>query len=142
MLNINNLIILPEEPGDETGHINGMVRFVKGKTVIVGSYPESWSKDKRFMDFIAEKHKKELGDVYRIIRVPNGIPPGEKSEGIASAVGNHINFLRFGNRLFLSCYGIPEDGPTKEVLQKALPNIEVISIDIPSIKNLLQEAGF
>jgi agmatine deiminase len=38
-LNIIRLIILPEESEDETGHIDGMVRFLDPKTVAVGAYP-------------------------------------------------------------------------------------------------------
>jgi len=39
------------------------------KTLAVGSYPEDWSEGKNFMDCIAEKLKKELGDDYHILRV-------------------------------------------------------------------------
>jgi len=140
-LNITDLIILPEEPGDDTGHVDGMVRFINEKTLAVGSYPKSWPEGKDFMDCIAEKLRKELGEGYRIIRVPNGIPPDEKSEGMASAVGNHINFLRLGNRLLLPYYGIPEDEIAREVLQNALPDIEVIPVDIPGIKKLASKGG-
>jgi len=93
------------------------------------------------MDCIAEKLRKELGEKYRIIRIPNGLPPDEKSEGIASAVGNHINFLRLGNKLLLPYYGIPEDEIAREVLQNALPDIEVIPVDIPGIKKLASKGG-
>ncbi len=140
-LNITDLIVLPEEPGDDTGHIDGMVRFVDENTVAVGSYPKDWQEGKDFMDGIAEELKKELGKGYRIIRVPNGVPPDEKSEGMASAVGNHINFLRLGNRLFLPYYGIPEDEIAREVLQDALPDIEVIPTNIPEIKKLASKGG-
>ena len=135
------MIILPEEPEDDTGHIDGMVRFIDEKTLAVGSYPEDWPVGKKFMDSIVEKLRKELGEGYRIIRVPNGIPPDEKSEGMASAVGNHINFLRLGNKLLLPYYGIPEDEIAREVLQNALPGIEVIPVDIPGIKKLASKGG-
>ena len=140
-LNITDLIILPEEPEDDTGHIDGMVRFIDEKTLAVGSYPEDWPGGKEFMDSIAEKLRKELGEGYRIIRVPNGIPSDEKSEGMASAVGNHMNFLRLGNKLLLPYYGIPEDEIAREVLQNALPGIEVIPVDIPGIKKLASKGG-
>jgi len=141
LLNINKLILLPEEPGDDTGHIDGMARFIDESTVVVGSYPKNWPKGKDFMDSIAEKLIKELGKEYRIIRIPNGLPPDEKNEGIASAVGNHINFLRIGNRILIPYYGIPEDEQARKVLQVALPNVEVIPIDIPSIKKLASKGG-
>ena len=140
-LNITNLIILPEEPGDDTGHIDGMVRFVDENTVAVGSYPENYPEGKGFMNGIAVKLEKELGKEYRIIRIPNGIPPNEKSEGIASAVGNHMNFLRLENIILLPYYGIPEDEKAKEVLQEALPDVQVIPVNTPGIKKLASKGG-
>lgn len=48
-LNITRLIVIPEEPGDETGHVDGMVRFLSPETVAVGSYPPEWKEGNRFM---------------------------------------------------------------------------------------------
>jgi len=36
---LSKLIILPVEPGDQTGHIDGLCRFIDEKTVIVSEYP-------------------------------------------------------------------------------------------------------
>jgi len=141
ILNITRLIILPEEPEDETGHIDGMVRFLDPKTVAVGAYPSGWSKGKRFMDMIATTLRQELGREYTVIRIPNDMPPNEKKEGIYSAVGNHINFLRFGNTLLFPAYGIQEDGESAIILRETLSNTDVIPANIPDINKLASRGG-
>jgi agmatine deiminase len=139
-MNITRLIILPEEPEDETGHVDGMVRFLNPRTVVVGAYPSGWSKGKRFMDRIAATLQQKLGAGYTIVRVPNGVPPDEMREGVHSAVGNHINFLRFGNMLLLPAYGIQEDSKSVNILRENLSNTSAISVNIPDI-NILASIG-
>ena len=141
ILNITRLIILPEEPEDETGHIDGMVRFLDPKTLAVGAYPSGWSMGKRFMDRIATTLRQELGTEYTIVRIPNGVPPNEKKEGVYSAFGNHINFLRFGNTLLLPAYGIQEDSKSEIILRESLSNTDVIPAYIPDINKLASRGG-
>jgi len=140
-LNIDRLIILPEEPGDETGHVDGMVRFINSETVVVGAYTSEWAKGKRFMNKIAEILKQELGTGYKIVRIPNGTPPNEKSEGMYSAVGNHINFLRLGKKLLLPMYGIQADEKAIESFRKNLPSDDIIPVNIPGTSMLASKGG-
>jgi agmatine deiminase len=141
-LSITRLIVIDEEPGDETGHVDGMVRFLSPDTVAVGSYPRKWQGGNQyFMDRIAVRLKQELGFGYKIIRVLNGIPPEEKSEGMSSASGNHLNFLRLGNLILVPAYGIPEDENAIETLRKNLSNANVIPVNIPGIKLLASKGG-
>jgi hypothetical protein len=78
---------------------------------------------------------------YTIVSISNGIPPDEKSEGIYSAVGNHINFLRLGNKLLLPTYGIPEDEKAIESLRRTLSYDDVIPVKIPGIRKLASKGG-
>jgi len=141
-LSITRLIVIPEEPGDETGHVDGMVRFISPDTVAVGSYPRKWQGGNQyFIDRVAARLKRGLGSGYKIIRVLNGIPPEGKSEGMSSASGNHLNFLRLGNLILVPAYGIPEDEKAIEILRKNLPNVDVIPVNIPGIKLLASKGG-
>lgn len=99
-LGITNLIILPVEPGDITGHIDGMVRFINESAVVVGDYPSSYPIGKIFMNKIA-KTLKQFGFI--VIRVMNDTPKASKNK-FPSAVGNYINFLRVGNTIYLPIY--------------------------------------
>lgn len=108
---INKLIILPVEPEDETGHIDGMVQFINPYTVAIGSYPSNTDADE-FLNKVAKLVEEE--GIVNVIRISNGKIIEEKNEGIASAVGNHINFLVLGNKIILPTY----DGLDKSYLNE------------------------
>src|ERR1019366_1934216 len=66
-LGISKLIIVPVEPGDETGHIDGIVRFINETTIVVAAYPDNYREGKEFMDGIA----KQLVKDFKVIRITN-----------------------------------------------------------------------
>ncbi len=123
-LGITNLIILPVEPGDITGHIDGMVRFVFETTVVVGDYPSSYSIGKIFMNKIAQTML-QLG--FNVIRVMNDIPKISKNK-FPSAVGNYINYLRVGNTIYLPIYKNKESFNKKAIKVYKSFGLEVIPI--------------
>lgn len=112
-LGIQKLIILPVEPGDDTGHIDGMVRFLDENTVVVGDYPTDYEEGKAFLDRIAARLCEEH---FNVVRVMNQMPEEQKNERVASAYGNYVNFLRVGNHLFLPQYGSEYDEQAKNTL--------------------------
>jgi len=126
---INKLVILPEEPGDATGHIDGMVRFLSPTVVLVGSYPATYKEGHCFMDGVAECVREQLGPEYRVLRLPNDHPEDVLYEGIPSAVGNRVNFLRAGMLCMMPAYGTPGDGQAMAVLRAAIEGLDVCAID-------------
>lgn len=122
---VQRLILVPEEPGDSTGHVDGMVRFLGPGLVAVGAYPDAYPEGKVFMDGLAETLGEELGPGYRIVRVPNDEPEDVCTEGIASAAGNRVNFLRVGNLCLVPGYGTPGDRGAAETLRNAMPQLDL-----------------
>lgn len=122
---IHRLILVPEEPGDSTGHVDGMVRFLGPGLVAVGFYPDAYPEGKTFMDGLAETLVVELGPGYRIVRVPNDEPEDVCTDGIASAAGNRVNFLRVGDLCLVPGYGTPGDRGAAETLRDAMPHLDV-----------------
>jgi agmatine deiminase len=141
VLGLDRLVVIPEEPGDETGHIDGMVRFLDERTAAVGSYPDAYPEGKAFMDEVAEQVERELGEGFQVIRIPNGVPPDRAKEGIAGAFGNHLNFLRVGDTLFLPVYGIEEDGASVKAISGACSSIGVVGIGPRHIDELSHRGG-
>lgn len=122
-LGISKLIIIPVEPGDETGHIDGMVRFINETTIVVAAYTEHYKEGKDFMDGIA----KQLVKDFKVIRITNETPQDQNAMEFPSAYGNYINFLRVGNKIFLPQYGITaKDQNAKEQYEKYF---KVITVD-------------
>jgi agmatine deiminase len=158
-LGINKLIFIPVEPGDETGHTDGSVRFIDNKILLVADYPDNFSSDKHafgrnpiffaepqnskeFTDKVALQLQKEFGDEYKIVRIKNSIPLNpERKGGIAPAFGNYINFLRLGNKIFLPQYNIPEDLDAVNVLKRNFKYLEIIPVCLDGIKELSFEGG-
>ena len=114
-IGIQELIILPVEPGDETGHIDGMVRFLDRETVVVSEYPEEYREGRKFMGNVAKMLKAEIKN--EPLRVINS-EPVENNQRIGSAFGNYLNFLGVGNTIFLPQYGNDLDEQAQQVYEQ------------------------
>lgn len=144
ILGFSNIIFIPVEPEDQTGHVDGMVRFIDEKVLVVGAYPRH-SENHLFMNRLAENLKTDLGVDYTQIRLMNGEPEEYESEGIGSAVGNHMNFLRINDLILFPYYNDqvskqPLDD-FKSDLERNNLNIHVVPVDITDINVLARSGG-
>lgn len=153
-LGINQLIIIPIEPGDETGHTDGLIRFIDSNTIIVGAYPEEFKigdcyipchelkESSTFMNNLVSLLQYELGDTFNIVRVQNAIPRNpERKNDVAPAFGNYINFIRLGKEILLPQYNIPEDIDAETVFKKHFKKLDIITVKIKGIKELSYQGG-
>ncbi len=136
-LGINKLILVDEEPYDETGHIDGMVRFINENTLVIGRYTNDYPEGKALMDNLSNLLKKN----FNIIRITNRSPKTKKKEGVSSAFGNYINFLRLGNKIFIPQYGIQEDRNAVKAFKKIIPSLEIIPVRSKYINRLADLGG-
>lgn len=123
-LGISELIVLPVEPGDVTGHVDGMVRFISRQVVVVADYPEEYPEGRKFYNTIASS----LTDKgLTVVRLLNAIPL--ETKGFPPATGNYINFLRIENKILLPRYKGQESlfNKAKATLESYVS--EVIGID-------------
>lgn len=116
-----------------------MCRFIDEKILVIGSYPAG-STNYDFMELLSSNLKKDLGDEYKIIRLQNGKPEEIETEGLSSAVGNHMNFLRLGNKILFPYYSDEISQEPLKAFQKNINqlglNIEVIAVGITEIRDL------
>ena len=68
-----------------------------------------------------------------------------ETEGIASAFGNHLNFLRLGNKILFPYYNHeiskePIEKFKSELIRSQI-DIEVVPIEIPGLKELARMGG-
>lgn len=139
-LGIDKLLIIAEEPGDETGHVDGFVRFISPSTLAIASYPQEYE-GAAFMDEMADWFVNQLGQAFRIVRIPNGYPPDEIREGISSAVGNYMNFVRLGGTFVMPSYGLPEDRAAIDAISSLDECSRVIATDPASTTKLAALGG-
>lgn len=138
-----NLHMVPVEKDDLTGHVDGMCRFVSEKALVIGSYPDGYGY--RFMETMAENLTKDLGPEFKIIRLENTCPEGYTQEGIESAYGNHMNFLRLNDRILFPYYSDEVSKQPFEMfvhnLKEACQDIIVIPVKADGLKDLSRFGG-
>jgi len=140
----SNIIFIPTEPNDATGHVDGMCRFINEKTLVIGAYPAG-SANYKFMELLAENLKEEIGKEYKVLRLLNGEPEDCETEGVGSALGNHINFLRLGDKILMPYYEDEISGEAVEMfvgeLKRNNLDIEIIPVEMPEIVDLARLGG-
>jgi agmatine deiminase len=100
LLQMDKLYFVPEQPGDFTGHADGMVRFLDEDTVIINDY------------------KKERSDFYRAfeiaihntglnrVRIPYNVYDNKSND---QANGDYINYLQMDNLVIVPTFKLKED---------------------------------
>jgi len=126
LFEVGQIVLVPPEPEDVTGHADGVVRFVDGKTVVVNDYRRL---DSGYRSVLRRRMK---GVGLELVEVPY-CPASGSLEGMPSAVGNYVNFLRVGQLLIVPTYGLPEDENTRTCLAKAHPDVVVESLSCPDL---------
>jgi agmatine deiminase len=133
LLQVEQIIKIPVEPGDEIGHADGMVRFLDESTVVVNDY---W----RWDGGCASAVEDQLANAgLKIHRLPYAPETHRRKRGeISSAVGNYVNFLRVGSDVVVPAYGLTEDQEALHLLQQLLPDCQIHSLPC---RELAKEGG-
>jgi agmatine deiminase len=105
-LQLDEIIIIPREPYEATGHADGWVRFLDEYTVLLAEYPKWECLGKTFKDSLESALKKNGLD---IIRFPSSIIESPKSRPIESAKGCYINYLQVGDLVILPVFKMEAD---------------------------------
>lgn len=124
------IIIIPAQKSDLTGHADGMVRFMNRNTILGNRLADEYKYWREGM----EKVIKQYGLKY--IDVPFFLPKDPKHP--LSAVGIYVNYLELNNLIVLPVFGRDEDKQAVDIIQKAFPDkvIETINYD-----EVAQEGG-
>lgn len=130
-LGIDRLIFVPVEPGDVTGHVDGMIRFIDEQTIIVGAYESDYKEGKEFMDNLSRQFESD----FKVVRIVNATPKEQRPEEFPSAYGNYVNFLKIGDTIFLPQYGLGTDLAAKREYEKYFKVIP-IKIDVDKLAEL------
>jgi agmatine deiminase len=128
LLRIQTLIVIPKEPCDPIGHADGMVRFVDETAVVVNDFSE-----------VSEKYRA------RVVRCleGNGLgwteipyqPQRGQHEGIPSAAGNWINFLRVGSLVIIPVFGLACDQSVCDILRGRFPCLTIKGLPCRDLAN-------
>jgi len=102
VLKVEQVIFIPIEPLDDTGHSDSMVRFVDDHTVVANDYSESYTPES-FKDIF---YGVLAGAGFDVLPVPY-YPSEERRKEYNVATGCYINFLQVGDKIFLPTFDDP-----------------------------------
>jgi agmatine deiminase len=100
LLKVDRIYFVPEQPGDFTGHSDGMVRFVDEHTVIINDYKRE--KAAFYSAFEIAIHNTGM----EYITIPYNVYDNKSNN---HANGNYINYLQMENILIIPTFGTKED---------------------------------
>src|SRR5690606_20403752 len=124
LLEVENIIIIPQQPKDIIGHADGMVRFLDENTVLVNDYKHEPK------TFINNLHDILIGANLEIIKIPY-YPYENKNYNQAN--GEYINFLLMEQALIVPTFKLKTDDEALIQFDKLFPNKEVVTIECNEI---------
>jgi agmatine deiminase len=132
-LQVSQIILVPREPYDVIGHSDGMIRFVSDNQVIINDYT---SINPGFCKKLESTLTRAGLSFTRIPYVPEDVT----RNGIPSAAGNYVNFLRVRNLIIVPSYDIPEDRVALDLLRSVFKASDTEICQL-SCRELAEEGG-
>lgn len=118
-LGIERLVLVPEEPGEPTGHVDALVRWLDPSTIMVADYGAGPPALAGYGRKVRRALERALPG--RTI-LPLATPVVDASyDGWPDGCGMYLNFLRTRNGLHLPLFGLPEDAAVVRRLAAMLP---------------------
>lgn len=122
LLEVERVILIPPEPEDVTCHADGVVRFVDEGAVLVNEYQNL---DQDYRNRLLRAFE---GTGLNVVEIPYNPDPGV-FEGMPSAVGNYVNFLRVGPLFVVPSYGLDQDDIVMNTLATEFSHLTLMSLD-------------
>ncbi len=120
LLQVDKIYFVPEQPGDFTGHSDGMVRFVDEHTVIINDYKQE--KEEFYRAFEIAIHNTGLD----YITIPYNV---YDNKSIDHANGDYINYLQMENTVIIPTFGIKEDELAVRQLETIFAGQTIATVD-------------
>jgi agmatine deiminase len=119
-LEVDELIFIPRDPSDFTGHADGMVRFYDHNTVLINDYSKE---DEDFqLRFRLSLHNAGLD----YIEIPFN-PYNNKKDDQANGI--YINFLQMEQAIVIPIFGMKEDNIVVEQFEQLFEGQRIETVD-------------
>ena len=116
------IIIIPAQKGDYTGHADGMVRFVDRNTILGNKLADECKYWQKGMQKVTDTYNLTYIDVPFITDIKDPKHPG-------SAIGIYVNYLEVNDLIVMPIFNRDEDNQVLEILQRTFPNKIIETID-------------
>ena len=121
LLECDDIIIIPAENDDMTGHADGMVRFVNRNTILGNKLADEYKYWREGMQKVIAEYN------LKYIDMPFFEPKDSKHP--LSAIGVYVNYLEVNNLIVLPVFGRDEDKQAIEIIQASFPERVIETID-------------
>jgi len=125
VLEVDKIIIVPQEPKDWFGHADGMVRFYDEETVLINDYSHEENQD-FYVNFQMALHNAGL----KYIEIPYNPYDNEKDY---DARGLYINYLKMKDFLLLPVFDLEEDEQALRLFKYLYTNTRIEPINSKDI---------
>jgi len=116
----DEVIFIPEQPDDMTGHADGMVRFVDDNTVIINDYSEE--EDRKFVE---ELYRVLKTAKLNIIEIPTSMYSNDDD---IDATGIYVNYLQIGKLIFLPKFERDEDQEVEDMFNEIFKGHTIVPV--------------
>ena len=115
------IIIIPAENDDMTGHADGMVRFVNRDTILGNKLADEYKYWRDGMQKVIDQYG------LKYIDVPFFLPKDPKHP--LSAIGVYVNYLEVNDLIVLPVFGRDEDEQVIRIIKSVFPERTIETID-------------
>ncbi|MBO4874664.1 MAG: agmatine deiminase family protein [Bacteroidales bacterium] len=115
------IIIIPAQKADMTGHADGMVRFVDRNTILGNDRAKESQKWAKGIQKVIDQYK------FTYIDIPFFEDKDRKHP--ISAIGIYVNYLEVNDLIVVPIFNRDEDNQVLEILQRTFPNKKIETID-------------
>lgn len=116
------IIIIPAQKGDYTGHADGMVRIVDRNTILGNKLADEYKYWQKGMQKVIDTYNLTYIDVPFITDIKDPKHPD-------SAIGIYVNYLEVNDLIVMPIFNRDEDRQVLEILQRTFPNKIIETID-------------
>jgi agmatine deiminase len=126
LLQVDELYFVPEQPGDFTGHSDGMVRFIDENTVVINDY----SREKDWFKRAFEIAIHNTGLDY--IKIPYNVYDNKSND---QANGDYINYLQIEGAVIVPTFSIKEDDEAVKNFETIFKEQRIATVESNEIAN-------
>jgi len=121
---VNKLFVIPRQPGDFTGHADGMIRFYDSSTLLINDYKKE-----------SKKFVKDFENAIAITGLATQTIPYNQYENkkMKDASGIYINYLEMERLVIVPTFGMDEDDEVVELFTKMFSHKIVCSLNCKDI---------
>lgn len=124
LLQLTDLIIVPRQPFDKIGHVDGMARFLNDDTVLINDYSKE---SKRFQRvFRSSLEQADLNTIEISYNPYNNV-------NYIDATGTYINYLQMKGVVIAPTFGMASDTDAIKAFKLVFPDMQVFFIDCKEI---------